>query len=491
MCNSTSLIIGAGPTGLLLAGDLARAGVPVVVLDPLVERGLRAPGVAVNSASAELLDERGLLDEIRDDGIMLPQVHFSLLWLDPSHQREPHADAYLIPQSRVEELLARRAVELGADLRWGHRLESYEPDADGVTAVVAGPHGRYPLSARSLVGCDGAVSTVRAAAGIEFPGTADPGCDGIVADVDVPFAELDPALFGTVLSPAGSVYNGAPYGPDGLRVMTVEFGRDDVGVGAPSAAELHAAVTRITGQQLAGRVVRTARYTNAVHRAERLRAGPVFLAGDAAHLLFAFGGLGLSTGLHDAANLGWKLAAVHRGWAAPGLLDTYQAERLPVIERVCRSVRAQANLLSPPSRVNPLRDLLTELIALPEVEQFLLEQVTGTAAAYPRPADAHSLVGRRLPDLTLATAEGSVRVAELLRTGRGVLLAPPDGPEADLAAPWKERLDLISTRPAEATPAAALLRPDGYLAWATDDRDDAGLRTALTTWFGTLEVAGQ
>jgi 2-polyprenyl-6-methoxyphenol hydroxylase-like FAD-dependent oxidoreductase len=483
------VIIGAGPTGLLLAGDLAQAGVPVVVLDPLVERGLRAPGVAVNSASAELLDERGLLDEIRDDGIMLPQVHFSLLWLDPSHQREPHADAFLIPQSRVEELLAQRAVDLGADLRLGHRLESYEPGADEVTALVAGRHGRYPLPARYLVGCDGAVSSVRTAAGIEFPGTVDPGCDGIVADVEVPFDQLEPALFGTVLSGAGSVYNGAPYGPGGLRVMTVEFGRDDVGIGEPGEAELRAAVTRITGQRLAGRVVRTARYTNAVHHAERLRAGPVFLAGDAAHLLFAFGGLGLSTGLHDAANLGWKLAAAHQGWAAPGLLDTYQAERLPVIERVCRSVRAQASLLSPPSRVNPLRDLLTELIALPAVEQFLLDQVTGTAAAYPHPADAHPLVGRRLPDVTLATADGVGRVAELLRAGRGVLLAPPDGPEAELAAPWKDRLDLIGTRLAEATSAkAALLRPDGYVAWATDDRDDASLRAALATWFGAPEV---
>ena len=489
------IIAGAGPVGLMLAGELGRSGLSVTVLDPLERRSERSPGVAVNAACVEALDQRGLMEEIREDCFILPAVHFSLIFLDMSKGDDASEDAYMVPQSRVEEILENRAVSLGVDIRRGHRLVGLTQDRAEVTATVRGPDGEYALSGAYLVGCDGKHSTVRGLLGVGMTGTEDPSCHGIVGDVDI---SADPAAMsgkhiGAYISDDGGIYTGAPSGPGLLRVMTVEYDRISSDHDTPvTADELEAGVKRLTGAGLgACRPLWMSRFTDAIRLADRYRVGRVFLAGDAAHTIFPLNGFGLSTGIADAVNLGWKLAADLEGWAPPGLLDTYHRERHPVGDAACRTVRAQAELVHPPERVAPMRELLTDLLQYDDVQRHLIRLVSDLAVRYPsttpESSSAHPLLGARLPRLTLTPADGTASVSEILRCGLGVLLDLSGG-AADLSAAkdWPDRLTVVAAEPSERIPASAvLLRPDGHVAWVrTAESDDRLLRGELTRWFG-------
>jgi 2-polyprenyl-6-methoxyphenol hydroxylase-like FAD-dependent oxidoreductase len=488
------VIAGAGPAGLMLACELGLAGIQATVIEPLPERSISSPGMAINSGCVEVLDQRGLMDAVRERALEFPSAHFSLLWLDLNRMKEQHASAFLVSQSWVEQVLEERATSLGADIRRGHEVRGLEQDESGVTALVHSADGDYQVRCRYLVGCDGENSTIRSLAGIGWTGTEDPACSGITGDVEVELTDLAADHLGAYVSSAGGIYTGAPIAPGILRVITIEYGASppprDTRV---TAEEFHASIRRVTGTDLKSSEPRwLSRFGDAVRQAHRYRQGRVFLAGDAAHVLFPLNGLGLSTSVQDAVNLGWKLAANLQGWAPPGLLDSYQDERDPVGRQACRDVRAQAELLRTPERMAPLRALLGELLRFDDVQRYLIELVTGVDVRYSlggpdQSTEPHPLLGRRLPHITLTTGTGECAVASTLHAGRGVLLNL-SGAAADAGdvSGWKDRIDVVAVQPAAQIAATAvLLRPDGHVAWVrTTSPDEAGLRTALTTWFG-------
>ncbi|MEX5636082.1 FAD-dependent monooxygenase [Parafrankia sp. FMc2] len=485
----TVIIAGGGPVGLLLAIELRLAGVPTVVLERRPERDTESFSRLLHGRSVDLLAQRGLLDELGE----LPRwpfVHFAHFPLDLT-LADPSEYWLIVPQSRVERLLADRAVALGADLRTGTEVVGVAQDADGVTVSVRpygdgdGDGGGTEIRGAYLVGADGQNSTVREVSGFEAPAVG-PSWYGTVAHVE--------DFQGP---PSGTTGPGGMFGalPDAAFhvVMTTEFDRPTPGHDEPvTFDEVRASVRRVTGADIEqGRPRWLARYGNVTRIPTSYRNGRVFLAGDAAHVHFHAVGHGLNTGLNDAANLGWKLAAQLSGWAPPDLLDSYDQERRPVGARAAEVMLAQLTLLHPYETVRPLRSLFGELTDIPEVVRRLVRPVTDVRyrlEAFGESADP-ALLGGRVDDLAA--------VAAPLRAGRGALLDRSGG-EADLsvAADWKARVDVV-TAPA-ATPVAApaapaaravLVRPDGHVAWldtagAGEPTDVKGLSAALAAWFG-------
>jgi bifunctional hydroxylase/dehydrase len=494
--SQSAVIVGAGPIGLLLAGELALAGVRPVVLDRLDAPDPHAPGMAVNSATVELLDQRGLLQALIEGTIELPLSHFSNIFLDQSSLFGPHLHSRVVPQSRLEARLAQWAADLGVTVRRGARLVGLAQDADSVTVSLDTADGPEELTAEYVVGCDGADSTVRQLAGIGFSGEDKPFY-GIIGDVRIDSADFQGEHFGAKYSPLGGLFTGTPIGPDLWRIVTSEFGVEPE-AGHPdevSLEELNTRIERLTGAGLKNaEVLWLARTGNANRLADRYRQGRVFLAGDAAHVFFAFNGQRLSTGFQDAVNLGWKLAAALAGRAPEGLLDTYEAERRPAGRFACENVAAQEALAAPPESAAPLRALFGHLLAFEPVNRFLAETAQGLGVRYlPEPPaegtqqTPHPLLGLRLPPIGVRTAEGDRTVSSLLHAGRWVLLDLSGGksPEPDLAG-WSRQVDLVVAEPsAELGLAAALLRPDGHVAWlSAGETGFAGLRESLTAWLG-------
>lgn len=482
------VIAGAGPTGLMLACELRLAGIPVVVADPVTERPERSGGMAVHGRTLEVFRQRGLADRIvEDDMFFWPRTPFAFLWLDlDTVDERDHTFAY--PQWRTERLLEQRALELGADVRRGRKVTGFEQDADGVRVVLSGPGGDDRLDAAYLVGCDGAGSTVRDLAGIAFPDEG-PTHYALLGDVALP--EGAEHEFDRTIGPEG-IYGALPIAPGELRLMTMEFGIDPPGDDTPvTSEELLAAVKRVTGRDApAGEVLWLSRFGGTTRLADRYRDGRVFLAGDAAHVLFISGTQGLNTGVHDAVNLGWKLAADLNGWAPPGLLDSYEDERRPVGVRVHGHAQAAMALLTPFDRVGPLRSLFGELLEFAEVNRHLLRMTTDVRYPMGGPGGPeHPLLGRPLPDVPLSAADGGPRsTATALRTGRGVLFDLSGGTaDVSAAAPWSDRVDLVAASPDGDLGAAVLLaRPDGHVAYcASESASPEGLRDALARWFGT------
>ncbi|NUU20359.1 MAG: hypothetical protein HOV68_02415 [Streptomycetaceae bacterium] len=482
------VIIGAGPTGLLLAIELALAGVRPVVLDRKDAPPPHSPGQAINVSTVELLDQRGLMDGLRDKGLPLPGAHFSLVWLAPDKLDAPedrHDSSLLVPQSAVEARLAERVAELGVEVRRGYELTGLAQGDNGVVLQVAGPDGAYELHSTYLVGADGDDSTVRRLAGIGLPGS-DWSFSGIVGDVRLDFGTLDPSHFGARYADVGGMYSGTPVGPDTLRVIVTEFGDEPWSSDDPVPPnELLTGVERLTGKALpSDQVLWASRFISRSGNAERYRHGRVFLAGDAAHTFFPLGGLRIGTSAQDAVNLGWKLAAELNGWAPPGLLDTYQAERRPEGERARIALDAQLALAHPPTRVAGIRAVFTELAAQPDVNRRLVRQVTGVDVRHPFAESGvadHPLLGARLPLVA--------DIQRLLHPAKGVLIDFSAG-AVDLTAakPWAERVDSASLAPVDGIDARALLlRPDGHVAWVwSAEADD--LSTALKTWFGAPDA---
>jgi len=483
----TVVVVGAGPVGLMLACELGLAGVRPIVLERLSRPTGQSRALGLHSRTVEVLDQRGLLDRFSEGAPVWPKGHFAgmrLLELDQLDGR--HTYALMVPQSRTEALLEERAAELGADLRRGHELLGLEQDSDGVRLTVGGPAGEYELAADYVVGCDGGSSRVRKLAGVGFPGSSST-LNAVLGDV-----QLDQTPTGPHLSRcSGGVFGTVPLGGDRYRIVAAEFvpptaHRDD----PVTLQELIDTTRRVTGLDIeVGETYWLSRFGNATRQAENYRSGRVFLAGDAAHVHFPAGGQGLNTGVQDAVNLGWKLAAVARGEASSSLLDTYHLERHPVAKRVCHNTQAQLALMNPSPSVDPLRDLFAELLAFREVNKFISEMITGLDVRYPVPGatdEPHPLLGTRLPDWPLLVDGEPLGAMRLLHPGRGFLLDLTGGRRTEeLAAAAAGRVRVITATATEPNrPEALLVRPDGYVAWIDGDLD-----AALEAWFGAPRPA--
>ena len=480
------VIAGAGPTGLMLACELHLAGVRPVVLERLAEPTGLSKALALVGRSVDILDCRGLLGRFRDRAAVAipPAAHFALVPLDLGKAGDIGLRGLWIQQAATEQILNDYARDLGVEIRRGHELTALRQDADGVSIQVTGPQGHEQLRARFVVGCDGGASAVRRQAGIDFPGLA-PAFLLRLGDVTLE-AGLTPADLPDVRVPL------VPLGSGFYRVITTEPYPPDLDRAAPMTLdELRASIRRVNGRDLPiGGARWLSRFTDASRQAARYRAGRVLLAGDAAHIHLPAGGPGLNTGLLDAVNLGWKLAAEVRGWAPPGLLDTYHTERHAEGERVLLHTRAQGALIGSGAdgRLAALREVLGQLLSYQQPLRHLLSLMYALDTRYDTgAADPHPLAGRWAPNLPLTTPQGATSVAELLRPARGVLLdLTAAGTVAAAGHGWDDRVDVLTAQSPGPPAAALLIRPDGYLAWAVahDPPHAGGLRHALTTWFG-------
>jgi len=504
------IVVGAGPVGLMLAGELCLSGVRPLVLERLPERKATPRAGGLGGQILELLRYRGLLErlEAASSGPRpAPVFPFGGLHVDFTHLDDPPLHALPLPQPQLERLLGERAAELGADVRRGQEVVGVHQDDATVTVDVLGPEGRYELTTRYVVGCDGGRSRVRDRAGIPFPGTTYPEVQrlGQVARADsvalLDDGDIEVPGFGRLRSGFTRTEHGglafAATGPDVLMLFTTEDDStapdDDVPM---TVGELQDSIRRVVGADVPmGEAFRLSRFTFHARHAERYRDGRILLAGDAAHL-FPATGVALNAGLIDAANLAWKLAADIHGWAPADLLDTYHDERHLAGERTLLHTQAQVALRRGHDRAaEALREVVGELLV---DEQPLLRigtLIAGTDIRYPaRGPDRHTLAGTFAPDLVLHTDEGTTRVAELLHTARPLFLDLADRPELrDVTRGWRDRVQLhaaeTDSRPAD----ALLIRPDAYIAWAAAVEEPAdvavpGLRGALSCWFG--EPAG-
>ncbi|MFI7277204.1 FAD-dependent monooxygenase [Streptomyces sp. NPDC049879] len=476
------LIAGAGPSGLMLAGELRLAGIPVVVLDRLAEPMQQSRALGFSARTLEEFGQRGLLAKFGELDT-IPFGHFGGIPLDYRIVEGGNFGVRGVPQSFTEKVLTDWAVGLGADLRRSHEVVGLEAADDGVTAEVATPGGTRRLRARYLVGCDGARSAVRRLAGIGFPGTD--------ATMEMKMADFTGVRI--PIRPTGQVNEAGmvvvlPLGPAAIRAVVFERG---AGVRPtqepPTFEEVADAFQRVTGEDIHGaKPLWSSYFTDASRLAASYRAGRVFLAGDAAHIHLPIGAQGISAGIGDVVNLGWKLAATLKGHAPDGLLDTYETERRPVGAGIVANTLVQRSLYLGGSETQALREVFGDLIRLDQVQRRLVGAVTGLDIVYGT-GEGHPLLGRRLPDQELVVGNAKTSTYELLTPGRPVLLDLHDSPALRAAAAaWSDRVDTVTAvRHDPAAPAASLLvRPDGYIAWISPDGSPDGLSDALARWFG-------
>lgn len=502
------VVVGAGPTGLMFAGELGQTGVRSLVLERRPEPSDMAKAGGLAGQILQLLHYRGELDRFREASgdptrpEPAPRFPFGGLHLDFTQFEDSPMRAMLLPQPRLEGVLAERAIERGADVRRGHELVGLYQDDDAVTARVRGPDGPYEVTAHYLVGCDGGRSRVRELVGVPFQGTSLPEIERL-ASVTVPDSVtvlddggLDVAGVGKVPFGYTATERGvfACHGTDGtMGVYTAEVEAtgydDDVPM---TVAELSASVRRVLGIDLPlGEPLRMTRFGYSAKQADTYRDGRVFLAGDAAHL-FPAGGVAVNAGMLDAANLAWKISGSVQGWAPPGLLDTYSDERRAAAERTLLHTRAQVALRrSHGPGGDALRTLFLELTADERPLRRLGALMAGTDVG-PAMSQAQPLVGTFATDRALHVGHHDPRFAGLLSTGRPVFLDLADRPDLrEPADEWGGRVDVVSAS-IDARPADALLiRPDALIAWAAtvDEPGEAAvpaLRAALTTWSGAL-----
>jgi bifunctional hydroxylase/dehydrase len=487
------IVVGAGPTGLMLAGELALAGVDVLVLEQLAQPHGQSRGLGFTARTAESFEQRGLMRRFGETSTS-PIGHFGGLQLDFTVLEGAHFGVRGVLQATTEAVLEGWAIERGARVRRGCAFVGMVDDGQGVDVQVHGPDGPELLRTGYLVGCDGGRSSVRGAAGFDFPGQA-PQLEMYLADVRG--AKLRPRFLGEMVN--GGMVMAAPLGDDVDRIIVCERGtrprQDGVDVGW---VEVSAAWKRLTGEDIQEReALWVSAFTDAARQAGQYRRGRVLIAGDAAHIHLPAGGQGLSVGVQDAVNLGWKLAAEVRGWAPAGLLDSYQSERHPVGARLLTNTQAQGLLFLTGPQMQPLRDVMTELIQIEDVARHLAGMVSGFDVHYPVGPGRHPLLGRRMPPQTLVNG-GKTSTAEVLHAGRGVLLdLSDDAGIRDTAAAWADRVDVVTATALAAGDTsqiqdtdAVLIRPDGYVAW-TAPGTDADLAQAFTRWFGPPKSSAQ
>lgn len=478
------IVVGAGPVGLMLAGELRLGGAEVVVVERLAAPTTESRASTLHARTMEIFDQRDLLAHLGtppNDRM----GHFGGIPLDLGSLPTRYPGQWKVPQTRVEELLTEWASGLDADIRRGHELLGMTALDDRVRVRVAGPAGPVELTGSYLVGCDGEDSTVRRLAGAEFPGM-DATRELLRADVagiNVPNRRFQRLPNGLAI---------AARRPDSVtRVMVAEFDRP---VGRRTAElsfdEIWTAWERVTGEDISGGTpLWINAFGNASRLAKRYRDGRVLLAGDAAHQQMPSGGQAINLGIQDAVNLGWKLAAEVSGHAPAGLLDTYHDERHQVGRCVLRNIDAQTLLLLGAADVEPVRVVLGELISYPPVRDLLAGTISGLDVRYDR--GWHPLVGVRMPPVDLDTGAGTVSTTALLRSGRGILLDFSADPVRqawlrDAVDEWAQRVDLVSSASPPVDPIdgldTLLLRPDGYVAWVSSQTADP--RPAMYRWFG-------
>lgn len=468
------VVAGAGPTGLMLAYELALAGVETLVLERLPRRVEQVKGGGIQPRTAELLEMRGLLEPLLERATSREPVggHFATLPvpLDCTPWRTRHPFPIAIPQWEIEEVLEERAVAAGARVLRGTAVGGVEPQGGGVVVTAEGLRVR----ADYLAACDGGHSTVRALLGLPFPGR--PGThQAVLADVHLDtVSPLVPQQLGhmsTLTRQAGGYWAMlAPLGGGRYRFTFGKAGGAGIDRDTPvTREEITAALRAVYGEETTlGAVDNASRFTDATRQLEQYRAGRVLFAGDAAHIHPPLGGQGLNLGIQDAVNLGWKLAAAVQDRAPDGLLDSYHAERHPVAAQVLHHTSAQRVLADPkPSEdVAALRDIVTDLLRLPDANRHLAGVVSGLSLRYPLPGD-HPLTGARMPDADLVTEAGPTRLSALFGSGHAVLLDLAGAVPAGLPLP--PRVDLVRATCTDDLGAAVLLiRPDGYLCWAAD-----------------------
>ena len=477
------VIAGGGPTGLMLAGELALAGIDVVIVERRTSQDLDGSrGGGLHSRTIEVLDQRGIAERFLAAGQVMQVQGFALIPLDISDFPTRHNYGLALWQSRFEPILADWIGELGVPTLRGRDVVGFAQDDTGVDVEVS---GHTTLRAGYLVGCDGGRSLVRKAAGIEFAGS-DPSTSWMIAEVEM---DEEPE-FGFRRDSAGTHAIGRREAGDMIGIVLTELRLDHTG--DPSTEELREALVAVYGTDFGlRRATWISRFTDATRQAASYRRGRVLLAGDAAHVHPPQGGQGLNTGVQDAVNLGWKLAQVVNQTSPESLLDTYHAERHPVGARVLHNTMAQVALGRPDDRHQALRDTMTDLLGMDEPRRRIAAMMCGLDIHYDL-GKGHPLLGRRMPDLDLRTDGGPTRVFTLLHGARPVLLnfGTPGGFDI---TPWADRVRWVDATYAGVwelpvlgqvtAPSAVLIRPDGHVAWA-GDLPDPELPRALTTWFG-------
>jgi 2-polyprenyl-6-methoxyphenol hydroxylase-like FAD-dependent oxidoreductase len=492
-------IAGGGPTGLMLAGELALAGVDVAIVERRDSQdlaGLRAGGL--HARTIEVLDQRGIADRFLSEGQVAQVAGFAGVRLDISDFPTRHPYGLGLWQNRIERILADWVGEIGVRIHRGRDVTGFSQDETGVDVELS--DGRS-LRAEFLVGCDGGRSVVRKAAGIGFPGW-DPTTSSLIGQAEMaeePELGIRHDALGThafgreeyEIRDGEIVFS--DHGPVGVMVTEEHVGPTT----EPTLRDLSEALIAVYGTDYGiHSPTWISRFTDMTRQAAAYRDRRVLLAGDAAHVHYPAGGQGLNIGVQDAVNLGWKLAQVIKQTSPESLLDTYHAERHPVAARVLRNTMAQVALSRPDDRIKAVGDVVSELLGMDEPRRRFAAEMSGLGVHYDL-GEGHPLLGRRIPDLDLATAHGPLRVFTLLHEARPVLLDLGEPGGFDIA-PWADRVQLIDATyvgawelpalGAVTPPTAVLIRPDGYVAWVGEGTQQ-GLADALTTWFGPPAAA--
>jgi 3-(3-hydroxy-phenyl)propionate hydroxylase len=483
------VIAGGGPTGLMLAGELALAKVDVAVVERRATQdlaGLRAGGL--HSRTIEIFDQRGIANRFLAEGQVAQVARFAGTLLDISDFPTRHNYGLALWQSHIERILAGWVSELAVPIYYGIEVKGFAQDDAGVDVELSNGQS---LRAKYLVGCDGGRSLIRKTAGIEFPGS-DPTTSNLIAEAEL---TEEPPEWGIRRDAVGIHSLSRLENGKRVRVLVTE---QHVGATTePTLRDLSEALIAVYGTDYGiHSPTSISRFTDMTRQAAAYRKGRLLLAGDAAHVHPPDGGQGLQTGVQDAGNLGWKLAQVVKGTSPESLLDTYHAERHPVAARVLRNTMASIVLRREDERTKALRDTMSELLAMDEPRRRFAAMVSGLDIHYDL-GEGHPLLGRRVPDLDLVTDKGTLRVFTLLHDARPVLLNF-GGPGGVDITPWVDRVQLVDAKyigtwelPAlgvVTAPTAVLIRPDGYVTWV-GDLTQLGLADTLTTWFGPPTAA--
>lgn len=467
------IVVGAGPTGSMLASELRLRGVRVLVLEKAAEPSPVVRGLGLHVRSIEILDQRGLLDRFLAHGQRHPLGGFFAAISKPAPEGLDTAHGYVlgIPQTVTDRLLAERAIELGAEIRRGCEVVALRQDQRGVAVDLADGsrwHARY------VAGCDGGRSTVRKLLGIGFPGEPS-RMDTLLGEMRLgdPWDTVAPVM--TEVRKTQKRFGIGPIGDGMYRMVVPARGVAEDRAVPPTLEEFRQQLVAVAGRDFGVHSPRwLSRFGDSTRLAERYRDGRVLLAGDAAHVHPPVGGQGLNLGIQDAFNLGWKLAGAIRGWAPEGLLDSYESERRPVAAEVLDNSRAQMHLLSTEPGPQAVRRLVSELMDLDVVNRCLTEKIIATGIRYDFGED-HALVGRRMRDIALERG----RLYASMREGRGLLLDRTGRLAVD---GWADRVERVVDTGEGLDVPAMLLRPDGHVAWVGEDPQ--ALRCAMQRWFG-------
>ena len=494
MINHAVVIAGGGPTGLMLAGELALAGVDVAVVERRPNQELSgARALGISSRTIEVFDQRGIADRFLSAGRAAQVTGFAVTRLDISDFPTRHNYGLALRQKHIERILADWVTELEVPILYGREITGFMQHDAGIDVTLA--DGQL-LRAQYLVGCDGGRSVIRKTAGIDFPGW-DATTSNILAEVEM--TETPP--YGVHRSAAGMY----AFGREQYDIVGGEIVYKDIGpIGVMVTEPNPNSTTEPTLDDLKALLIAAcgtdygvhsptwiSRFTDTTRQAARYRSGRVLLAGDAAHIHSPIGGQGLSTGVQDAVNLGWKLAQVIKGTSPDSLLDTYHAERHPVGARVLKATMAQVALHREDDRTLAARDIVGDLLKMEEPRKHIAGMMSGLDIRYEL-GEGHPLLGRRIPDLDVVTASGPRRIFSFLHKAQPLLLN--FAPRAIDISLWSARVQYVDASYAGkwelpvlgevAAPAAVLIRPDGYVAWVGDGTPQ-GLTEALITWFGT------